>query len=240
MPDWDKIFSNAAPEMLEGALQLGEKLGGPGYRWQVTGYFLNWSIPWYLSALLNALGHDALKELMPDFMNEMRKQIQNRAMLDPEFPANEFLTMLDDLGARSMDELIGRGATDSPGGSSTSAEGEQDIAIPEDHVAETAYNIVKVAFTVGKNQFPPEHAGEAATWILAMASSSFLRGLAVSLGEEMATLYHPGFFSSLRHELREQYEEFPDYSLSHFLDIASSIGKKWLQLSVPSDPECEP
>jgi len=32
MPDWDQIFSDTAPEMLEGAIQLGEKLGGAGFR----------------------------------------------------------------------------------------------------------------------------------------------------------------------------------------------------------------
>ncbi|MFC1500663.1 hypothetical protein ACFL6T_06590, partial [Candidatus Zixiibacteriota bacterium] len=76
----------------------------------------------------------------------------------------------------------------------------------------------------------------AATWILAMASSTFLHAFDITYGEERAARLHPAFFSRLRHEIREQYEEIPGFPLAHFLDIASSIGKKWLQLSVTPDP----
>jgi hypothetical protein len=236
MPDWDRIFSDMAPEMLEGALQLGEKLGGPGYRWQVSGYFLNWSIPWYMAAIRNALGRNAVKELMPEFLNQMRRQVQNRAMVEPGFPADEFLGLLDELGEQGMDELIGRGLPEGAEGTALADTSPEALAAMENHLAETAYNIVRVAFGVGKNQFAGALAGEAATWILAVASSSFLRGLGVGLGENAASRFHPGFFSRLRHELREQYEEIPDYPLSHFLNIVGSIGKKWLRLSVESDP----
>lgn len=236
MPDWDRIFSDMAPEMLEGAIQLGEKLGGPGYRWQVSGYFLNWSIPWYMAAIRNALGRDAVQELMPGFLDQMRKQVENRAMIEPGFPVEEFLGLLEELGEQGMDELIGRGLPEGSEGSAITKSDPEALTEVENHIAETAYNIVNVAFGVGRNQFPPAVAGEAVTWVLAMASSSFLRGLEVGLGEDRAARHHPGFFSRLRHELREQYEEMPDYPLSHFLNIAGSIGKKWLQLSVESDP----
>lgn len=236
MPDWNRIFSDTAPEMLEGAIQLGEKLGGPGYRWQVSGYFLNWSIPWYMAAIRNALGRDAVRELMPEFLDQMRKQVESRAVIEPDFPVEEFLGLLNELGEQGMDELIGRGLPEGAEGTAIAESGPEALTEMENHIAETAYNIVSVAFGVGKNQFPTTATGEAATWILAMASSSFLRGLEVGLGEERAARYHPGFFSRLRHELREQYEEIPDYPLSHFLNIVGSIGKKWLRLSVESDP----
>ena len=114
---------------------------------------------------------------------------------------------------------------------------EKDAESIENQIAEVAYNIVRVAFTVGDNQFKPEAAGEAATWIFAMASSSFLRGLEIGMGEEEAILCRPGFFSRLHHELREQYQEFQNYPLSHFINIAGSIGKQWMQLSTEGDLE---
>lgn len=235
MPDWEQIFSDTAPEMLEGAIQLGEKLGGTGFRWQITGYFLNWSIPWYIAGLRNALGRDAVRELMPGFLDEMKKQVEKRGIIQPEFPAEEIINIIDDLGNQEMDELAGRGLPD--GEESGSESRLETLSEIENHIAETAYNIVSVAFSMGRNQFPEASAGEAATWILAMASSSFLHGLNISFGEERAARLHPAFFSRLRQEIREQYEEFPDYPLSHFLDIAGSIGKKWLRLSVSPDPE---
>ncbi len=235
MPDWEQIFSDTAPEMLEGAIQLGEKLGGSGFRWQVTGYFLNWSIPWYIAGLRNALGRDAVRDLMPGFLEEMKKEVEKRGDIQSEFPSEEIINIIDDLGHQEMDELSGRGLPEGEG--SDTELRLQSLDEIENHIAETAYNIVKVAFNIGQNQFAGSFAGEAATWILAMASSTFLHAFDITHGEERAARLHPAFFSRLRHEIREQYEEIPDFPLSHFLDIAGSIGKKWLQLSVTSDPE---
>jgi len=235
MPDWDQIFSDTAPEMLEGAIQLGEKLGGAGFRWQVTGYFLNWSIPWYISGLRNALGRDAIRELMPGFLGEMKREVEKRGALQSDFPSEELIGIIDELGNQEMDELSGRGLPEADeAGSESRLESISDI---ENHLAETAYNIVNVAYNIGRNQFAGSFSGDAATWILAMASSTFLHSFDLMFGEERAARLHPAFFSRQRHEIREQYEEIPDYPVTHFLDIAGSIGKKWLQLSITPDPE---
>lgn len=236
MPSWEKIFSDAAPEMLDGALHMGEKIGGPGFQWKVSGYFLNWSLPWYWAALQNALGTDAVRTLMPVFIDELQKAIKTRAEVDPEFPIDDFSGLVDDIGESYLEGIAG-GSDAGAAADYQAADRVKDADSIEDQIAEVAYNVVRVAFSVGRNQFGAEEAGEAVTWIFAMASSSFLRGLEISLGEEKAARHRPGFFSRLRHELREQYEEIPGYSLSHFLNIAGSIGKKWMQLSTEGDPD---
>jgi len=221
--------------MLDGALHMGHKLGGPGFQWKVSEYFLNWCLPWYMAALQNALGTDAVRKLIPVFLEELQKAIRTRAEIDQEFPVEDFLILADDISESYLAGIMdGRepGAAEADQPTMGMAGGVDGV---ENQIAEVAFNIVRVAYRVGSNQFKTEEAGEAATWILAMASSSFLRGLEVSMGEKEVALYRPGFFSRLRHELREQYEEFPGYPLSHFLDIASSIGKKWMQLSTEGD-----
>lgn len=239
MSSWEQIFSDAAPEMLDGAIQMGEKLGEPGYNWKVSGYFLNWCLPWYWAALQNALGDNVVKQLMPVFINEFQKAIEARVEIDPEFPAEDFSGLVDDIGDSYVEGIAGSGGegigADLP--QVEEEDTETDAESIENQIAEVAYNVVRVAFTVGSNQFKPEVAGEAATWILAMASSSFLRGLEIGMGEEEAMLCRPGFFSRLHHELREQYQEFQNYPLSHFINIAGSIGKQWMQLSTESDLE---
>ena len=237
MSSWEQIFSDAAPEMLDGAIQMGEKLGGPGFQWKVSGYFLNWCLPWYWAALQNALGAGVVKQLMPVFINEFQKAIEARVETDPEFPAENFSGLVDDIGDSYIEGIADSGdagiVPDRPqAGEETT---EKDAESIENKIAEVAYNIVRVAFTVGNNQFKPEATGEAATWVFAMASSSFLRGLEIGMGEEEAMLCRPGFFSRLHHELREQYQEIQDYPLSHFINIAGSIGKQWMQLSTESE-----
>jgi len=236
MPSWEKIFSDAAPEMLDGAIHMGEKLGGPGFQWKVSGYFLNWCLPWYWAALQNALGTEAVKSLMPVFIDELQKAIQARAEVDPGFPAGDFRGLVDDIGESYLESVAGvveqAVDTDLP-----APETADQADSTDNQIAEIAYNVVRVSYSVGRNLFGPDEAGEAATWIFAMASSSFLRGLEISMGEERAAKYRPSFFSRLRHELREQYEEIPDYPISHFLNIAGSIGKKWMQLSTEGDPD---
>lgn len=235
MPSWEKIFSDAAPEMLDGAIHMGEKLGGPGFQWKVSGYFLNWCLPWYWVALQNALGTEAVKSLMPVFIDELQKAIHARAEVDPDFPADDFRGLVDDIGESYMESVAGdREPAAEPGLQISDIAGQADSV--ENQIAEVAFNVVRVAYSVGRYQFKYEEAGEAATWIFAMASSSFLRGLEISLGEEKAAKYRPGFFSRLHHELREQYDELPGYPLSHFLNIAGSIGKRWMQLSTEGDP----
>ena len=68
-----------------------------------------------------------------------------------------------------------------------------------------------------------------------------LRACALRAGRRFAVssriLDRPLFFSRLRHELREQYQEIEGYPLSHFLKIAASIGKKWLQLTTHNAPD---
>ncbi len=250
MPDWDQIFGNTAPEMMEGAVDMGRKLGGAGFRWQVTGYFLTWGVPWYVEALRNALGREKAREVLPVFFEKLREQIAERAgevdtgavggtpgFGDEIFPTEEFLSLVRRMETAAMDESTGRGVPEDQ-----AAAGEEMRRLsPEDldnRIAETAYNIVKVAFTVGPASFPDAQAGEAATWILAVASSSFLHGLELGLGTAAERL-RPGFFSRLRHEIREQYQEIPEYPVTHYLDIAGSIGRKWLQLSPRMDEDME-
>ncbi len=237
MSSWEQIFSDAAPEMLDGAIQMGEKLGGPGFQWKVSGYFLNWCLPWYWAALQNALGDSVVRQLMPIFLNEFQKAIEARVEIDPEFPAEDFSGLVDDIGDSYVEGIAGSGyegkVADRPQAEEEVT--EKDAESIENQIAEVAYNVVRVAFTVGNNQFKPEAAGEAGTWIFAMASSTFLRGLEIGMGEEEAMLCRPGFFSRLHHELREQYQEFQDYPLSHFINIAGSIGKQWMQLSTDGD-----
>jgi hypothetical protein len=236
MSGWEKIFADAAPEMLDGAIQMGEKLGGPGFQWKVSGYFLNWCLPWYWAALQNALGGSAVRQLMPVFINELQKAIEARAEIDPDFPVEDFRGLVEDIGESYVESIAG---DDEGLISSRPQEDEEDVEEEEEsienQIAEVAFNIVRVAFTVGRNQFKPEAAGEASTWIFAMASSSFLRGLEIGMGEEEAMLRRPTFFSRLHHELREQYQEFKNYPLSHFINIAGSIGKQWMQLSTEGD-----
>ncbi len=268
MPDWDRIFGNTAPEMMEGAVDMGRKLGGAGFRWQVTGYFLTWGVPWYVEALRNALGREKAREVLPDFFEKLRQQIvekaaeenttaqlsagspddpgteagletgagQSQNMPGEVFPAEEFLSLVKRMEAAALDESAGRGVPEAAGEDETV--GHMSSEELENHIAETAYNIVKVAFTVGPASFPNEQAGEAATWILAVASSSFLHGLELGFGAAAERL-RPGFFSRLRHEIREQYQERTDYPVTHYLDIAGSIGRKWLQLSPHMDEEIE-
>jgi|GEM_PF-2814367 len=259
MPDWDRIFGNTAPEMMEGAVDMGRKLGGAGFRWQVTGYFLTWGVPWYVEALRNALGREKAREVLPDFFEKLREQIVERAaeedatsspseapggisggqdMPGETFPAEEFLSLVTRMEAAALDESSGRGVPEAVPEANEEAVGHLSPEDLENHIAETAYNIVKVAFTVGPASFPDEQAGEAATWILAVASSSFLHGLELGFGAASERL-RPGFFSRLRHEIREQYPESPDYPVTHYLDIAGSIGRKWLQLSPHMDEEME-
>jgi len=235
MPSWENIFSDAAPEMLDGALHMGHKLGGPGFQWKVSGYFLNWCLPWYMAALQNALGADVVRKLMPVFLEELQKAIKTRAEIDPEFPVEDCLGLADEISESYLAGIMDRREPGVAEADQPTRGKAEDVDAVENQIAEVAFNIVRVAYRVGSNQFKAEEAGEAATWILAMASSSFLRGLEVSLGEERAAQHRPGFFSRLRHELREQYEEFPGYPLSHFLNIAGSIGKKWMQLSTEGD-----
>ena len=239
MSSWEQIFSDAAPEMLNGAIQMGEKLGGPGFQWKVSGYFLNWCLPWYWAALQNALGDSVVRQLMPVFINEFQKAIEARVEIDPEFPAEDFSGLVDDIGDSYVENISGSG---DEGIVADRSQAEYEVTENnaesiENQIAEVAYNVVRVAFTVGDNQFNPEAAGEAATWIFAMASSSFLRGLEIGMGEEEAMLCRPGFFSRLHHELREQYQEFESYPLSHFINIAGSIGKQWMQLSTEGDQD---
>jgi hypothetical protein len=173
---------------------------------------------------------------MPVFINELQKAIESRAEMDPEFPAEDFSGLVNDIGESYVEGIAESGDEGIvTAGRQEEGEAERDAESVDNLIAEVAYNIVRVAFTVGDNQFKPEAAGEAATWIFAMASSSFLRGLEIGMGEEEAMLCRPSFFSRLHHELREQYQEFQDYPLLHFINIAGSIGKQWMQLSTEGD-----
>lgn len=238
MNDWEKIFSETAPGILNGAIQMGQQLGEANFRWEVSKYFLGWGVPVYLAALQNALGSDETGALIPAFLEQLESAIHLRAEEDAFFPEEEFLQLVE--GIRNSEIWLHAPSVEERG---TAAEEEaagerREGNIPiEFLVAETAYNIVRVAFTVGKDQFAGPARGEAATWILAASISSFLRGLELNLGEETAERFRPGFFSRLRHELREQYREIEGYPLSHFLDIAASIGRKWLQLTTHHDPD---
>jgi hypothetical protein len=239
MNDWDRIFSETAPGILNGAIQMGQQLGEAGYRWEVSKYFLGWGVPVYLAALHNALGQEEAGALIPAFLGQLESAIRHRAEQDDLFPENEFLLLVESIRNNQL-------WLESAGEEDEEEQADQESEIPkrpegdipmEFLVAETAYNIVRVAFTVGYDQFQQDDRGEAATWLLAASSSSFLRGLELSLGEEEAERVRPGFFSRLRHELREQYQEIEGYPLSHFLEIAASIGKKWLQLTTHNAPD---
>jgi hypothetical protein len=238
MNNWDRIFSETAPEILESAIQMGERLGARGYRWEVTKYFLGWGVPLYLEALKNALGSSEASTLIPEFLGKLDDAIQTRPPGEESFPADELLSLVEEIKqsqATELEEAAGAGGSSADAEAGDKGAGKDTEETLEYQIAEAAFNIVRVAFTVGRSQFSAKAAGEAATWILASSCSSFLRGLEVNVGEEDAELLRPGFFSRLRHELREQYEEIAGYPLSHFLEIAGSMGRKWIQLSTDDE-----
>jgi hypothetical protein len=248
MSDWNSIFGQTAPGLLEGALQMGHQLGESEYHWEVSKYFLGWGVPVYLAALTNALGEEEASALVPDFLRELEAAIHAHSAEDDQFPEDEFIDLVESIRQQKvwLAEVAGGEANDADApsvavsshrpGLKRRKPGEEPL---EFRIGEAAHNIVKVAFTVSRDQFSPETVGEAATWILAGGSSAFLKGLEVGMGEEEAERSKPSFFSHLHHELREQYEEIEGYPLNHYLEIAGSIARKWLRLNETSPPEEE-
>ena len=227
---------------------MGHQLGESEYHWEVSKYFLGWGVPVYLAALTNALGEDEASALVPDFLRELEAAIHARSAVDDQFPEDEFMELVESIRQQKvwLAEVAGGEAKEADGQPATGATSRPGLKKPKAEeepldfrMGEAAYNIVKVAFTVSRDQFGPETVGEAATWILAGGSSAFLKGLEVGMGEEAAERNKPSFFSHLHHELREQYEEIEGYPLNHFLEIAGSIARKWLRLNETSPPKEE-
>jgi len=236
MEDWDSIFPRSASGLLEAAVRMGHQVGEADYQWQLARHFLSWGVPVYLSALSNALGGDQAAALAPGFLDELETAIRERGTADPDFPMTEFLETANHLRS-SLGPLPGAGAGEDRHPAGT-APGGAPAEEPVDYkMAEAAHDMVKVALTMGREQFEEEAAGEAMTWILSMGCTAFLNGLAVGMGEESAERLKPSFFSRIRYELREQYEEVEGYPLSHFMEILASIGRRWIRLDSTSPPE---
>jgi hypothetical protein len=243
MSDGNRRFADAAPAILKSAIEMGDRVGDSEQRWERAHQFLAWGVPWYLSALGGVLEiHDTLAAI-PGFLQQLRTAIEVQAEVDETFPAGDFLALVDEMAARFRDQMPAQAALEAPPGTGAAGaagaagttggteSGKGQAAALDTRIAEEAFNIVRAAYRVGRNQFTSEQAGEAATWMLVAGASAFLRGLELGLGSARADVLKPRFFSRLRHELREQYVEVPGYSLKHFLDIAGSIGKKWVLLS---------
>ncbi len=237
MSDWNRRFADAAPAILKSAIEMGERTGDPEERWQRAHQFLAWGVPWYLSALGGVLEIHETLIAIPGFLYQLRVAIEVQAEVDETFPAGDFLALVNEMAARFHDQMPAQPVPESsPGagekaaaGSAETGKGSADAL--DTRIAEEAFNIVRASYRVGRNQFPSDQSGEAATWMLVAGASAFLRGLELGLGSARAEVLRPRFFSRLRHELREQYVEVPGYPLKHFLDIAGSVGKKWVFLA---------
>jgi hypothetical protein len=237
MSDWNRRFADAAPAILKSAIEMGERTGAPEERWARTHQFLAWGVPWYLSALGGVLEIRETLVAIPGFLYQLRMAIEVQAEVDETFPAGDFLALVDEMATRFRDRMPAQpDAASSPEvdkktEAGPAESGKSPAETLDIRIAEEAFNIVRASYRVGRNQFPPDQSGEAATWMLVAGASAFLRGLELGLGSARAEVLKPRFFSRLRHELREQYVEVPGYPLKHFLDIAGSVGKKWLFLA---------
>lgn len=236
MSDWDQRFADAAPALLKSAIDMSSHLMVAEERWAQAHNLLAWGVPWYLSALGSVLETGRAIAAIPGFLHQLRVAVEVQGEVDETFPTPRFLALVDEMAARYRDRFPLRAALEAPpvekeGGARSTAPSFEPSPDLELHIAEEAFNIVRAAYRVGRSQFSPESAGEASTWMLVSGASAFLRGLELGLGREGADLHRPRFFSRLRQELRDQYQEMPGYPLKHFLDIAGSIGMKWVQLS---------
>ncbi len=233
MSDWNQRFADAAPALLKSAIDMSAHLMASEERWAQAHNLLAWGVPWYLSALGSVLETGQTIAAIPGFLYQLRIAVEVQGEVDETFPTERFLALVDEMANRYRDRFPAQVALEIPPGDEerTAAPALQPSPDFELRVAEEAFNIVRASYRVGRNQFSPELAGEASTWMLVSGASAFLRGLELGLGQAGADLHRPRFFSRLRHELREQYQEMPGYPLKHFLDIAGSIGMKWVQLS---------
>ena len=232
MSDWNQRFADAAPALLKSAIDMSAHLMSSEERWEQAYNLLAWGVPWYLSALGSVLDTRQAIAAIPGFLHQLRLAVEVQGEVDETFPLSRFLALIDEMATHYHDHFPGRTALEAPpSDEGEDAPGSRSAADLDLHIAEEAFNIVRAAYRVGRNQFSPELAGEASTWMLVSGASAFLRGLELGLGRAGADLHRPRFFSRLRLELREQYVEMPGYPLKHFLDIAGSIGMKWVQLS---------